>query len=288
MEETEKKGSAALYCYSRAEFEALTEQLKWYPQPDQYVAVISISDSSDRRHLYPTGTPRVLNVDFDDIDAEQWWNKVKHDDDRYDDLMQMYVIERKQKMNHHASTGPFWNTTTDEHGEKRLIHAMDFYQADIIEKFIADAVKKNLNIYIHCEAGTSRSQGVASYIIGAYPEVTWRQRESNPCRTPNAHVSRMLNRAHIFNTEDNSSTVDIEYENTVVDEVWEPEPEIIPEVRQDTSTNQSEIVYVLKAKGKELELTEKDVMSLIMEGSRVLTISKEEITMNVPRKMRGL
>ena len=278
MEETEKKFTAALYCYSRADFEALIEQMKWYPQPDQYVAVISISDSADKKHIYPTGTPRVLNVDFDDIDAEQWWNKDKREDDRYDDLMQMYVIERKQKMNHHASTGPFWNITEDENGEKHVLHAMDFVQADAIEKFIADAVKKNLNIYVHCEAGTSRSQGVISYILGTYPEVTWRQRESNPCRTPNAHVSRMLNRAHIFNTEDNSSTVDIEYEDTVINEVWEPEPEIKPEVITDDSTNEETIVYKLRAKGQEIELSYKDVICLVMEGSRVITLSKDDIT----------
>ena len=56
-------------------------------------------------------------------------------------------------------------------------------------KNIVEFIDKNIscNIYIHCDAGKSRSQAVARYIMDVYPH-NWKTRVENPCITPNIDI----------------------------------------------------------------------------------------------------
>ena len=56
-------------------------------------------------------------------------------------------------------------------------------------KNIVEFIDKNIscNIYIHCDAGKSRSQAVARYIMDVYPH-NWKTRAENPCITPNIDI----------------------------------------------------------------------------------------------------
>ena len=177
---SDKKASLALYCYSKEDFEKTALSLGWKKEPGPTCAVISIgcTNEYERPHMYNNDTPRVLNVDFDDVSPETWWNESDTEVDHYED-----------KNDEGEVTG------------KTVIHAMDYEQADKMERFIEQCVEKNLHIYVHCAAGASRSQAVVRYILDTYQDVHWMTRQANPCRTPNIHVVRMLKRAHIFNNE---------------------------------------------------------------------------------------
>ena len=63
---------------------------------------------------------------------------------------------------------------------------------------LAEFIERNQdkNIYVHCEAGLSRSQGVVRYILDIYGKENYETRRENPCRTPNMFVVRMLKRAY--------------------------------------------------------------------------------------------
>lgn len=291
--DVEKKSSAALYCYSNRDLRKVIEEMKWLKEPDQYVGIISICSSKwsdpEDGHYYPNGTARVLNIDFDDIDPEAWW-KETHKEDRYDDLMNMYVLERKQNMSHKGSSEPFWTlgskvytdecpTNGSEAGilSNNITHALDFRQADIIERFIENCVQKNLNIYVHCDVGASRSQAVVRYILDTYPEVQWRTREANPCLTPNIHVVRMLKRAHIFNNVTNEDETLPPVEPTNIDDIWEPPLSIEPEVREDASTKEEYIIYNLHVKNQVFELRTADIIGLMMDTNNILNMSKDDI-----------
>lgn len=280
---SDKKVHAALYCYSKEDFDKTALSLGWKKEPAQTVAVISIgcTNEYERPHMYGNDTPRVLNVDFDDVSPEIWWNESDADVDYYDEAMNMYVRERQQGKEHTESNRMFWRVDEDknEDGEvisKSVIHAMDYEQADKIERFIEMCVEKNLHIYVHCAVGASRSQAVVRYVLDTYPDVHWMTRQANPCLTPNIHVVRMLKRAHIFN-----NAKDEELTDEIVDEkqedVWQPMSRIIPEVRVDSSANEEYIVYRLLVRGQEFELRGADVIGISMDAHRALSMTKEEI-----------
>ena len=65
-------------------------------------------------------------------------------------------------------------------------------QAHNLALFIDRQVKEGRNIYVHCRAGKSRSQGVVDYIRTVYPNINWELRKENPCITPNVQVKSAL------------------------------------------------------------------------------------------------
>lgn len=65
-------------------------------------------------------------------------------------------------------------------------------QAQELALFIDDQVKLGRDIYVHCRAGKSRSQGVVDYIRTVYPRIDWELRADNPCLTPNVQVKSAL------------------------------------------------------------------------------------------------
>ena len=64
--------------------------------------------------------------------------------------------------------------------------------AKLLEEFISKNIGKDF--YIHCTAGLSRSQGVARFILDMYPDMEYKTRKDNPCKTPNFHVVTLLKR----------------------------------------------------------------------------------------------
>ena len=50
------------------------------------------------------------------------------------------------------------------------------------------------DFYIHCNAGKSRSQGIARYILDMHPDQDYKTLVNNPCTTPNYHVVTLLKR----------------------------------------------------------------------------------------------
>lgn len=56
-------------------------------------------------------------------------------------------------------------------------------------KKIVEFINENIScdIYIHCDAGKSRSQAVARYIMDVYSH-DWETRAENPCITPNIDI----------------------------------------------------------------------------------------------------
>lgn len=74
--------------------------------------------------------------------------------------------------------------------------ALDIDTAGIITDFIDMNIGKDF--YIHCQAGRSRSQGVARYILDMFPEHEYKTRINNPCTTPNYHVVAMLKRTRFY------------------------------------------------------------------------------------------
>jgi len=67
-------------------------------------------------------------------------------------------------------------------------------QARKLALFIDRQVKEGRDIYVHCRAGKSRSQGVIDYIKTVYQGIDWELRKDNPCLTPNAQVKSALMR----------------------------------------------------------------------------------------------
>ena len=76
------------------------------------------------------------------------------------------------------------------------MHALNYTEAKRLVEFIDGRIKEGDNIYVHCSAGASRSQGVVRYILDTYPDIDWETRKDNPCLTPNYHVIRMLKRIY--------------------------------------------------------------------------------------------
>ena len=74
---------------------------------------------------------------------------------------------------------------------------MDYNDAKRLVEFIDDRIRNyGDNIFVHCAAGTSRSQAIVRYILDTYPDIEWKTRDSNPCITPNIHIVRMLKRMY--------------------------------------------------------------------------------------------
>lgn len=202
-----QKNKKGLYCYSKEDLIKVIFSNGWTSGLPDNVVIISIGSLSedDEPHPFEDGYPGVFNVDFDDVDPEIFWREQPNGEHMYDAIMQLYLDERNSNMHHKTSNKNFIHTQyiKNDFGNvigKNIIYTMNYEQADKLERFIDFCVSKDVDIYVHCAAGASRSQGVVRYILDTYPDFNWQTREANPCRTPNVHVVRMLKRAHLFNT----------------------------------------------------------------------------------------
>lgn len=88
----------------------------------------------------------------------------------------------------------FDDVTKDGEYKGKEIKAITEEQADAMVGFIEDNIGKDF--YIHCKAGKSRSQGVATFIIDMY-EDNYEMGNLDPMMmTPNREVVRKLKRAY--------------------------------------------------------------------------------------------
>jgi hypothetical protein len=77
-----------LYCYSHQEFDELMEKLGWENRPDNGNSTISIASKNDEEsgHWFNVELNNNINLDFDDLSPEQWWDK-----DYYDETLDCYL-----------------------------------------------------------------------------------------------------------------------------------------------------------------------------------------------------
>lgn len=192
------KKEQKLYCYSHCLFDREMEKNGWLPDggfPNSGVAIISIcspnDDDSEHWFLNDMNPDRILNIDFDDVSPEMWWDSNSHMD--YYDMSYLALsdgrIEESRKLFNHHYTSKFTNNEI-------YLHALDYVDAERIVSFIDNNI--DCDFYIHCSAGVSRSQGIVRYIIEGYPDRNWKINEDNPCVCPNIHVVRMLKRVKYY------------------------------------------------------------------------------------------
>lgn len=180
-----------LFCYSHNDFDAVMSELgasREYPVHGiSTISIVSEFDS-DSSHFFSDTVNTNINLDFCDIDPQQWWKE--HPTDMYDMLLDEYIRTRKDDMN------PDANKFSHLSEDGNVYYAMNYEQADKLVRFIDEAVKRQDHIYVHCSAGKSRSQGVVRFILDSYSygNVKWKTRIDNPCITPNWHVVSMLSR----------------------------------------------------------------------------------------------
>lgn len=184
-----------LYCYSHEEFDNLMNQLKLYDTPSSGISVISITSSIDvnPNHWFKD-SKNVINLDFNDVSPEMWWDR-----DYYDDTFSMWQG--------HKEYSNFFNYNHDNIN----LHAMDWTEAERLVKFIDERIKEGDDIYVHCSAGASRSQGIVRYILDTYYYIDFETRKSNPCITPNWHVVRMLKRSYNKFYYENDKNINVIY-----------------------------------------------------------------------------
>lgn len=75
---------------------------------------------------------------------------------------------------------------------KRECYGLSEAQAQKFIEWFEEKITEDKNLYLHCEAGLSRSQGFVRFILDCYPDITWLLRLENPCLYPNQHVVSTL------------------------------------------------------------------------------------------------
>lgn len=160
-----------LWCNGFQGFKKILETNNWndsnLPDNAAFISICDIEkgnfspdDFAYETHLLSDNHDNVINLDFDDICgytlADQFPN-----DERF--------------LDNHA------RGLNDEQAEKLF---------DFIELHIND------DIYVHCAAGVSRSQGVIRFILDCYPERDNETNPNNPCAFPNIHVVSLLKKQY--------------------------------------------------------------------------------------------
>ena len=153
-----------LWCNSFQGFKKILETNNWNDSnlPDN-VAFISIcctetENSSYETHLLSDNHDNVINLDFDDINGYTLKDQFPDDD---------YVKDNPAR------------GLNDEQGLQLV-------------KFIENNIGKD--IYVHCSAGVSRSQGIVKFILEYYNDY-YKESDTNPdnpCKMPNQHVFDVL------------------------------------------------------------------------------------------------
>ena len=153
-----------LWCNGFQGFKKILETNNWNDSnlPDN-AAFISIcctetENSSYETHLLSDNHDNVINLDFDDINGYTLKDQFPGDD---------YVKDNPAR------------GLNDEQGLQLV-------------KFIENNIGKD--IYVHCSAGVSRSQGVVKFILEYYNDY-YKESDTNPdnpCKMPNQHVFDVL------------------------------------------------------------------------------------------------
>ena len=153
-----------LWCNGFQGFKKILETNNWNDSnlPDN-VAFISIcctetENSSYETHLLSDNHDNVINLDFDDINGYTLKDQFPGDD---------YVKDNPAR------------GLNDEQGLQLV-------------KFIENNIGKD--IYVHCSAGVSRSQGIVKFILEYYNDY-YKESDTNPdnpCKMPNQHVFDVL------------------------------------------------------------------------------------------------
>ena len=153
-----------LWCNGFQGFKKILETNNWNDSnlPDN-VAFISIcctetENSSYETHLLSYNHDNVINLDFDDINGYTLKDQFPDDD---------YVKDN-------------------------LARGLNDEQGLQLVKFIENNIGKD--IYVHCSAGVSRSQGVVKFILEYYNDY-YKESDTNPdnpCKMPNQHVFEVL------------------------------------------------------------------------------------------------
>ena len=166
-----------LWCVSFNEFEKLAKINGWHLEVPSNIAIISINNGkdagTDNEYHVCEDDINVLNLNFDDIDPIALGLP--------DDIETYTYI---QKYNGKETTIEFFTT---DMGKKAV-------------KFIEDMIEKNklddVDFYIHCSAGISRSQAFVKFIKNVYYEYDWETNPNNPCMHPNGFVFQKLMQAY--------------------------------------------------------------------------------------------
>lgn len=142
--------------------------------PDNFV-VISMVSENDQDSRFPLNqSPTVLNVAVDDCDPATF---NPNGEEIYDFTYYSGIL-----------------------GKSINIHCLSEQQANTIVKQIEkwNNDDKIDTILVHCSAGASRSQGVVKYVVDTYSTKDFKimTRKSNPCLTPNIHISTMLKKSY--------------------------------------------------------------------------------------------
>lgn len=193
MERKEVKKKRVL-CYALHDFlniiDTVTDSRGMLPEN---AAVISICpydcEVSGEFHYLSADMGNVLNMDFDDGGPEEYWNG----EDRYD-----YLLDHWLDFGNECSNAIRGFNFISNYDHKTPVHFLDYGQSYEMVKFIDRMMNDDRlsDIYVHCTAGASRSQGVVRYILDTYDGngFSISLNEDNPCLTPNAHVVMMLKR----------------------------------------------------------------------------------------------
>lgn len=183
-----------LYCYSHDEFDNLMEEMGWTDHPGIGVSTISIcsKNEDDPYHWFENDVNEGclltnFNTDFDDV-APFWFGNCESK--IYDDTLKTFL-----RTDGASESNKFFNYLQTYDDSYVMLHAMDYEQAFELAIWIEKQVHNKQDIYVHCSAGMSRSQGVVRYILDTYYDIDWKTRNDNPCLTPNMHVVMMLKRA---------------------------------------------------------------------------------------------
>lgn len=153
-----------LWCNGFQGFKKILETNNWNDSnlPDN-AAFISIcctetDNSSYETHLLSDNHDNVINLDFDDINS--------------------YTLKEQFPDDERVKDNPA-RGLNDEQGLQLV-------------KFIENNIGKD--IYVHCSAGVSRSQGVVKFILEYYNDY-YKESDTNPdnpCKMPNQHVFDVL------------------------------------------------------------------------------------------------
>lgn len=162
-----------LWCLNFFRFNDLMKENNWndnnIPDDCAFISICCTDDckkgylearnpDANDEHWFNFDHDNVINLNFDDIDKEEYISK--------------------------TNEGIFTYKSISDDQAKQLVL--------FIEK------NKDKNFYIHCRAGKSRSQAVVRYILDVYKDHEWKTNPNNPNIQWNSFVHRKLIKNYNF------------------------------------------------------------------------------------------
>lgn len=167
-----------LWCTSFLDFKRIAYKNEWDENVPDNIAIISINNGKDAgvvdEYHICRDAENVLNLNFDDTDPMALG---LHDDTETYTYENMYA--------------PGTYTTIEFFTKDMANKAIKFIE-NIMDKHRLDDV----DFYIHCSAGVSRSQAFVKYIKNVYDAADWETNPNNPCLHPNGFVFQKLMQAY--------------------------------------------------------------------------------------------